>query len=100
MMEENKLNKRREWDTELISDCFEGQLENLSEMEHEKIYDLVDVVEEGIGKAESLTDGLLEEEIRRNVSELAEKVAREMFPQIAERLIREEIEKLKGNVKE
>jgi hypothetical protein len=100
MEEENKLDKHRQWNTEPVLDCFEEQHEDPSEMEDEKVYDLVDVIEEGTGRDESLTHDLLEEAIRRNVSEIAEKVAREMFPQIAERLIREEIEKLKEKAKE
>lgn len=101
MGKENKLTNHQEWDTEPVLNCLESQSENLSKMEYnEKIYDLVDVIEEGISKDESVTDDAVKEEIKKNVSEIAERVAREMFPQIAERLIREEIEKLKGKVEE
>ncbi|TFG93325.1 MAG: hypothetical protein E4H15_01585 [Syntrophobacterales bacterium] len=61
----------------------------------DKIYDLVDVVEEdpeGILQADPLDD-----EIAGVVSKIAERIAREMFPSIAERIIREEIERLKEN---
>lgn len=38
----------------------------------------------------------MDEEIRKQVMAIAESVSRELFPAIAERIIREEIEKLKG----
>jgi hypothetical protein len=50
-----------------------------------KVFDLTDVVEEGDHRAE--VSGL--------VAEITERIAREMIPGIAERVIREEIEKLK-----
>ncbi len=59
----------------------------------EKIYDLVDVVERKPKMA--LVDPGLRDEILKRASEIAEKVAREVIPDIAERVIREEIEKLK-----
>ena len=58
-----------------------------------KIYDLVDVVEEKI-EAVPLADNL-EDEIAGIVTKIAERIAREMFPSIAEKIIREEIEQLK-----
>lgn len=60
----------------------------------EKIYDLIDVVEEvpeGV-----LGDQEFNDQIVKKVSEIAEKIAREVVPEIAERVIREEIEKLKN----
>lgn len=57
------------------------------------IYDLVDVVEEessGIPLADNLDD-----EIASVVAKIAERIARDMFPSIAEKIIREEIERLK-----
>ncbi len=51
----------------------------------ETAFDLSDVVEEG-----------RQGEIARQVSEIAERVAREIIPDIVEKVIREEIEKLKG----
>ncbi len=63
--------------------------------EDEKIYDLVDVVEEnsdGVLPADTLDD-----EIAGVVSKIAERIAREMFPSIAEKIIREEIDRLKEN---
>jgi hypothetical protein len=61
--------------------------------EGDKIYDLVDVIEEQPG--ETVSEGVLNEEIVKKIEEIAEKIAREMFPGIAERVIKEEIEKLK-----
>ena len=62
----------------------------------EKIYDLVDVVEKKPRMA--FVDTGLHEEIMKRAAEIAEKVAREVIPDIAERVIREEIEKLKKSV--
>ncbi|MCX7983234.1 MAG: hypothetical protein N2572_10090 [Syntrophales bacterium] len=67
-----------------------------------RIIDLIDVVEEGEEREEKKTaarvavvNATLQEELLKKVEETAERVAREMFPSIAERIIREEIEKLK-----
>jgi hypothetical protein len=62
----------------------------------EKIYDLVDVVERRPRMA--LVDTGLHDEIMKRALEIAEKIAREVIPDIAERVIREEIEKLKKGV--
>jgi hypothetical protein len=62
----------------------------------EIIYDLVDVVERKPRMA--LVDTGLHDEIMKRAQEIAEKVAREIIPNIAERVIREEIEKLKKGV--
>ena len=90
----------------------------------DRIYDLVDVVEDnnGAGNKEDreiiVIDGRVYErvinpdekvfdltnvvdegsrdDVARRVAEIAERVAREIVPDIAERVIREEIEKLKG----
>lgn len=59
----------------------------------EKIYDLVDVIERKPKMA--LVDTGLHDEIMKRAVEIAEKIAREIIPDIAERVIREEIEKLK-----
>jgi hypothetical protein len=70
----------------------------------EEIFDLVDVVEEGNREfvdipekrtRVALVNPNIQEELIRKVMETSEKVAREMFPAIAERIIREEIDKLK-----
>ena len=62
----------------------------------DKIYDLVDVVEEP--RQHNLPDENFNDAIIKQVSEISEKIAREMFPRIAERIIKEEIEKLKNGV--
>jgi hypothetical protein len=62
----------------------------------DKIYDLVDVVEKRPRMA--FVDSGLRDEIMKRAEEIAERVAREVVPDIAERLIREEIEKLKKGV--
>lgn len=59
----------------------------------ERIYDLVDVVDKKPKMA--LVDAGLRDEIVKRAEGIAEKIAREMIPGIAERVIREEIEKLK-----
>ena len=70
----------------------------------EEIYDLIDVVEEGIREfvdlpekrtMVALVNPNIQEEMIRKVTETTERIAREMFPAIAERVIREEIDKLK-----
>ena len=61
--------------------------------EDDQIYDLVDVVEEGTKRVFSVDT--LDDEIAGIVSRVTERVAREMFPSIAEKIIREEIDKLK-----
>ncbi len=63
-------------------------------MEDDKIYDLVDVIDEK-GKEAILPAGIPDDEVREVVSKVAERIARELFPGIAERVIREEIDKLK-----
>ncbi|MGZ6248443.1 MAG: hypothetical protein ACXWMC_02350 [Syntrophales bacterium] len=59
----------------------------------DEVHDLVDPVEKSSGGY--LHDPGLNDEIVRRVSEIAEKIAREIVPEIAERVIREEINKLK-----
>ena len=61
--------------------------------EDDTVYDLVDVVEEDTKEAVSV--GTLDDEIAGIVSRVTERVAREMFPAIAEKIIRDEIDKLK-----
>ncbi len=63
--------------------------------EDDKIYDLVDVIEEK--PDEVLPADTLDDEIADVVSKIAERIAREMFPSIAEKIIREEIDRLKEN---
>lgn len=59
----------------------------------ELIYDLVDVVERKPKMA--FVDAGLHDEIMKRAQEIAERIAREIIPGVAERVIREEIEKLK-----
>ena len=70
----------------------------------EKIFDLVDVIEEDVDHVSvgmdkkpkvAVVNMGLQDEILKRVTETAERVAREIMPDIAERIIREEIEKLK-----
>lgn len=53
------------------------------------IHDLTDVVED------ANSSNKLNEEIIKRATEIAEGIAREIMPEIAERVIREEIEKIK-----
>ena len=59
----------------------------------DKIYDLTDIIEKGLGGRHP--DANLNDEIMRKVAEITQRIAREIVPGIAERVIREEIEKLK-----
>lgn len=91
---------------------------------HDRIFDLVDIVEDSraFGQREEqevividgrayerimkpgevifdlndITQGECHDDIIRKISEIAERVAKEIIPGIAEKVIREEIEKLKG----
>jgi len=62
----------------------------------DKIYNLHDVFKEGA--VPSIREGAMDEEIRNIVLEMTEKIARELIPEIAERVIRQEIEKLKSEL--
>ena len=53
------------------------------------IHDLTDVVED------ANSSNKLNEEIIKQATKIAERIAREIMPEIAERVIREEIEKIK-----
>jgi predicted RNase H-like HicB family nuclease len=55
-----------------------------------KIHELTDVIEEDPSIKQ------FNEEVMKRAMELIEKIAREAVPDIAERVIREEIEKIKG----
>jgi len=58
------------------------------------VYELVDVVKEEIPPVTSAA--VTEDEIMKRVTAVAESISRELFPAIAERVIREEITKLKN----
>ena len=60
----------------------------------DRIYDLNDVLEEGERK--NFSPGAVDDEIRAIATEMAERIARELVPGIAERISLEEIEKLKS----
>jgi hypothetical protein len=62
----------------------------------EKIYDLIDVVDRKPKMA--FVDTGLRDEIMKRATEIAERVAREIIPDVAERIIREEIERLKKGI--
>jgi hypothetical protein len=66
--------------------------------QNERIYDLTDIIQER--PASSLSEGGLSDEMLIKISEICEKVARQMFPPIAERIIKEEIRKLKKNIED
>ena len=57
--------------------------------EDKKIYDLTDIVEDPGSSSK------LNEEIIKQATQIAEKIAHDIMPRIAERVIREEIEKIK-----
>lgn len=63
----------------------------------DKIYNLCDVFEEGkvVPLLSSSPGEAMEEGVRKIVLETTERIARELIPDIAERVIREEIEKMK-----
>lgn len=60
-----------------------------------EIFELTDVVEET--PSQDLMQQDMNDLITKKVSEAVERIARELFPEIAERVIREEIEKLKND---
>lgn len=61
-----------------------------------KIHNLIDVVSEE-RESQIMNDEFHDEMVKR-ISQIAEKIAREVIPDIAERVIREEIEKLKKDI--
>ncbi len=67
--------------------------EQMDPDDKDRVFDLTDVVEEP--RIDAIVGVRLQDEIMKKVSEIAERIAREQFPGIAERIIREEIENLK-----
>jgi len=63
-----------------------------------KIYDLFDIVEEKLLAEQPKV--LPEDEMMKKIVETVERMAREMIPEITERVVREEIEKLKKEAEE
>lgn len=86
-----------EQDEKLNQDPAEIMIDGRVLHDDDVIHELVEVVEEGVSSART-GDVVAGEELRREVARVAELVAREMFPGIAERVIREEIRKLKESV--
>ncbi|MGO9139105.1 MAG: hypothetical protein ACLP9S_13565 [Syntrophales bacterium] len=78
-------------DREII--VIDGRVYERVSKQGDEVHDLVDPVEKNSSRY--LHDPGLNDEIVRRVSEIAEKIAKEMVPEIAERVIREEINKLK-----
>ncbi len=62
----------------------------------EEVFELLDSIEENPSAA-SRPALLSEAELRQIIAEAAERVARELVPGIADKIIREEIEKLKNS---
>ena len=75
------------------SERLRGEEETVADQD-DRIIDLVDVIDDE-NKAGGIDQGM-DKEIERKIIETAERIAREIFPSIAERIIREEIEKLKN----
>jgi len=110
--ERDEIHRAADTENDSETPAFEGPgTEHVHDGEHEAlmtdgkkiqrddiIYELTDVVETPPGDAGS--DYILNDEIVKKISEISERIAREMFPKIAEKIIREEIEKLKQDVDE
>ena len=73
----------------------DGRVYERVQKPEDTIYELTDIVEKGRGDAS--VSGGLNGEITRIIAQTAEKIAREMVPGIAERIIKAEIEKLKSD---
>ncbi len=87
---------RKDWADGLMGDdpsddSPQNETEREMSREDESIVDLVDLVDDDRVERSSVDDDL----IRQQVAEKVERIARELFPPIAERIIREEIDKLK-----
>lgn len=78
-------------DREII--VIDGRVYERVSMPDDKVYDLTDTVEKGAGGV--MYDPGLNEEIMKKIAETTERIIKEMVPEIAERVIREEIDKLK-----
>lgn len=93
---DNLIDRQNDMEKRLPEEYKEIMIDDRILGENDKIYDLVDVVEEP--RQRNLPDENVNDAIIKQVSEISEKIAREMFPRIAERIIREEIKKLKDGV--
>jgi hypothetical protein len=88
---DDKAGAETKQDREII--VIDGRVYERVSRQGNEVHDLVDAVEKGSGG--SLHDPGLNDEIIKMVSEIAERTAKEIVPEIAERVIREEINKLK-----
>jgi hypothetical protein len=79
---------------DLVDVIEEKQNDDSLPASEQMIHDLVDAVEETLPPAHGAM--VSKEDIMKQVAAIAEKTARELFPEIAERIIREEIAKLKA----
>ena len=114
MNEEAKQKAQQNEDAERVHDYLETEDDGSGEIysiagkeimingrklrQNERIYDLTDIIEESSVPSPS-EEGLSDEMVIK-ISEMCEKVARAMFPPIAERIIKEEIRKLKKNIED
>jgi hypothetical protein len=78
---------------EASSEAADGT-DHASVLPGKKIHELVDEVKADYPTVSS--DRELEAAVMKKVYEITERITRELVPDIAERIIREEIEKLKG----
>ncbi len=91
VINDNSSSSENKQDREII--VIDGRVyERISEPVDE-VHDRVDAVDKDSGR--SFREAGLNDELIKRISEIAENVAREIVPQIVERVIREEIEKLK-----
>jgi len=116
MNEEAKQKTQQNEDAEKALDYLEteddgsGEIYSIEEKEimidgrklrqNEKIYELTDIIEESSPPPPSSSEEGLSDEMLIKISEMCEKVARQMFPPIAERIIKEEIRKLRESIED
>ncbi len=63
----------------------------------ETVFELIDSIEEAPPAAASRPQPMSEAELRKIITEATERIARELIPAIADKIIRDEIEKLKNS---
>jgi len=63
----------------------------------ETVFEMLESIEEAPPAAASRPQPMSEAELRQIITEATERIARELVPAIADRIIREEIEKLKNS---
>lgn len=85
-----------------LNDVVEEGILHLNRQEREiividgRVYERVPLAGDKVFDLQDVVGGDTEDQILKRVSEIAEKIAREIIPDIAEKVIREEIEKLKA----